>query len=81
MLLRPEEASICVQNPGFPEPLTVRARLAALVAWWRGDASFLEALRMGLELTGPRALVRAFPDWFERYQFAGIAPARRSRKA
>src|SRR5262250_1494546 len=80
MLLRPEEASICVQNPGFPEPLLVRSRLAALVAWWRGDATFVEAQRIGLELTGPKALVRAFSGWFDRYLLADIAPARKSRK-
>ena len=75
MLLKAGEASLCLQNPGFPEPLSVRARLHALVSWWRGDASLIEAQRMGLELTGPSALVRAFPKWFDRYQFAEIAPA------
>ena len=29
---------------------------------------------MGLQITGKGELIRAFPDWFERYQFAGIAP-------
>lgn len=79
MLLRQSEASLCTQNPGFPEPITVRGPLAALVAWWRGDASFLEAQRMGLKIEGPRAPVRAFPDWFELYMFAHIAPAKRLR--
>src|SRR5574338_984031 len=76
MLLKPSEASLCLQNPGFPEPLTVRARLAALISWWRGDVTFLEAQRMGLEIAGPSTLARAFPRWFDRYQFADIAPAR-----
>jgi hypothetical protein len=53
-----------------------------LVAWWRGDAIFAEARRMGLELTGPKTLVRAFPTWFDQYQFAGIEPAQNAaRKA
>ena len=47
MLLKAEEASLCTHNPGFPEPLTVRSPLAALVAWWRGDASFVAAQRHG----------------------------------
>ena len=72
MLLKPAEASVCLQNPGFPEPLRVRSRLFALVSWWRGDASFIEAQRMGLGVMGPRTLVRAFPEWFDRYQFADI---------
>lgn len=75
MLLTPSEASVCGQNPGFPEPLCVRARLAALVAWWRGDASFVAAQRLGLTIEGARARARAFPGWFERYQLADIRPA------
>ena len=75
MLLRRPEAALCSENPGFPEPLSVRTPLPALVAWWRGDASFAEAQRMGLQIAGPRTLARAFPQWFERYLFAHIAPA------
>jgi len=75
MLLKATEASLCTQNPGFPEALRVKARLAALVAWWRGDVSFVEAQRIGLTVEGPRAQARAFPGWFERYQFAKITPA------
>jgi hypothetical protein len=74
MLLKAAEVSLCSQNPGFPEPLSVRGRLAALVGWWRGDMSLIEARRTGLVLEGPRALVRDFPAWFERYQFAGVEP-------
>jgi DNA-binding HxlR family transcriptional regulator len=75
MLLKATEASVCAQNPGFPEPLRVRGPLPALVAWWRGDASFGEAQRLGLALDGSRALVRAFPGWFDRYPFAHIGSA------
>ena len=75
LLLKEAEVSFCTQNPGFPEPLRVRAGLPALVAWWRGDVSFAEARRMGLAVEGPRDLARAFPDWFERYLFARVAPA------
>lgn len=71
MLLKGAEASLCMRNPGFPE-LCVRSRLSALVSWWRGDASFFEAQRMGLEITGPKKLARAFPEWFDRYQLADI---------
>jgi DNA-binding HxlR family transcriptional regulator len=75
MLLKTSEVSLCTRNPGFPEPLTVKAPLSALVAWWRGDVSFVEAQRLGLSIVGPRAQARAFPSWFERYQFAAIEPA------
>jgi len=80
MLLKKTEASLCHQNPGFPEPVCVRAPLAALVAWWRGDMSFIEAQRMGLSIEGPKPLARAFPNWFDLYPFAHIGPARRKRQ-
>jgi len=76
MLLKGAEVSLCTQNPGFPEPLRVRARLPALAAWWRGDVTFAEARRMGLAVEGPKALASAFPTWFARYLFAEVRPAR-----
>jgi DNA-binding HxlR family transcriptional regulator len=79
MLLRKTEASLCTRNPGYPEPVCVRGPLAALVAWWRGDVSILEAQRIGLAIDGPKAFTRAFPNWFELYLFAHIAPAGRTR--
>jgi hypothetical protein len=75
MLLKATESSICTHNPGFPEPLRVRGPLAALIAWWRGDAGFIEAERLGLSIDGPRVVARAFPDWFDRYLFADVRPA------
>jgi DNA-binding HxlR family transcriptional regulator len=75
MLLKKTEASLCDRNPGFPEPICVRGSLAALVAWWRGDMSFLAAQRLGLEIDGPKAFTRAFPEWFGLYPFAHVGPA------
>ncbi len=74
MLLKKTEASLCHQNPGFPEPVCVRGPLAAVVAWWRGDMSFVEAQRQGLAIEGPKALIRAFPGWFDLYPFAHVRP-------
>ena len=76
MLLAPMEPSVCDHNPGFPESLRLHGPLAALVAWWRGDAEFAAARRMGLLIEGRRELVRAFPGWFERYQFAEVEAKR-----
>lgn len=75
MLLKKSEASLCHQNPGFPEPVCVRGPLSALVAWWRGDMSFVEAQRIGLAIDGPKAVARVFPNWFNLYPFAHIGPA------
>ncbi len=78
LLLRAGEVSVCDHNPGFPERLIVRAALATLAAWWRGDVGFAEARRLGLSLEGAREFVRGFPNWFELYQFADVGPATRS---
>ncbi|MBL8707600.1 MAG: helix-turn-helix transcriptional regulator [Rhodospirillaceae bacterium] len=79
LLLRPGEASLCGENPGFPETLALRARLPALIAWWRGDTDFAGAQRLGLSLTGAKADMRAFPTWFERYLLADVPPARQRK--
>lgn len=76
LLLRRSEVSLCSANPGFSEELCLRGERRTLIGWWRGELSFDAARRAGLELEGPRALVRAFPTWFERYLFAEVAPAR-----
>ena len=81
MLLKKTEASLCHQNPGFPEPVCVRGPLSAVVGWWRGDVSFVEARRTGLAIDGPATFTRAFPKWFELYPFAHIAPAGRENKS
>jgi len=75
LLLRRTEVSLCSANPGFPDELRVRASLATLTAWWRGDVSLAGARAEGMTIEGPRALVRAFPEWFQRYLFASVAPA------
>ena len=75
LLLRDTETSLCHQNPGYPEPLSLGGPLAAFVGWWRGDLSFREAQRSGLRIDGPSALIRAFPGWFDRYLFADVTPA------
>jgi DNA-binding HxlR family transcriptional regulator len=75
LLLRRSEVSLCAANPGFPEELCLRSDRRTLIAWWRGDLSFRQARAGGLTLEGRREWVRAFPDWFERYLFATVAPA------
>ena len=78
LLLRRSEVSLCVTNPGFPEELCVRADRRTLIRWWRGDLTFRQALGAGLALEGRREWVRAFPNWFERYLFAGVNPVSRA---
>jgi DNA-binding HxlR family transcriptional regulator len=75
LLLRPGEASLCTENPGFPERLRVRSSVQTFTAWWRGDLSFADARAADMTIEGRRDLVRAFPSWFLRYAFADVAPA------
>jgi DNA-binding HxlR family transcriptional regulator len=75
MLLRQGEASLCRQNPGFPEPLCLRGSLPALAAWWRGDVDWAGARRMGLVPEGSRTAIRECPAWFDRYLFASVTSA------
>jgi DNA-binding HxlR family transcriptional regulator len=81
LLLRRTEASLCTSNPGYPEELHLRTTRRTLIAWWRGDLTFRQALDAGLVLEGRRDLVRAFPGWFERYLFAAVDPAHRPAPA
>jgi len=81
LLLSARQSAVCMHNPGFPEPITLSGPLFALVAWWRGDASFTLAQRMGLAVTGPKKMVQEFPHWFERYAFADVAPASKGAAA
>lgn len=80
MLLKAGDTALCTHNPGFPEPLRVRASLPALAAWWRGDVRLAEAQRMGLTVEGPPELARAFSGWFDRYLFAYVGPASRAER-
>ncbi len=74
LLLRRSEVSLCAENPGFSEVLTVRTDRRTLIAWWRGDVPLERARRAGLRIEGPRALVRRFGELFARYALADIAP-------
>jgi DNA-binding HxlR family transcriptional regulator len=78
LLLRKTEATLCVRNEGYPEPVRIAGPLSALAAWWRGDVSFAGAQNQGLVIEGTREFRRTFPDWFERYAFAQILPAPRA---
>ena len=75
LLLRRGEVSLCTENPGFPEELSIRASLRTMTAWWRGDISLVDARSSGMVVEGRREWVRAFPSWFERYVFADVATA------
>jgi DNA-binding HxlR family transcriptional regulator len=81
LLLKRSEVSLCTANPGFPEELCLRGDRRTLTGWWRGDLTLPEARAAGLVLEGRREWIRAFPEWFERYLFAAIAPVAQPARA
>jgi len=59
------EVDLCLKDPGGDVDLWASVDLGAFARVWLGDLDLAEALRTGaIELTGPRALARAFPSWF-----------------
>lgn len=68
------EADLCLSDPGFGVDVTVSSDPGTLTAVWVGDLPIASALRThAIELEGPRALVRSFPDWFGLHPlFAGV---------
>lgn len=58
------EAELCVRHPGGEPDLQVVAQSAAFVEWHRGRRPWAGVVRTGeVRVSGPRALVHAFPRW------------------
>ncbi|MEM1230854.1 MAG: helix-turn-helix domain-containing protein [Pseudomonadota bacterium] len=59
-----QAVDMCVKDPGHEASLIVEAPLRTFVEAWRGIRDLPAELRRGtIRLVGPRALVRAFPNW------------------
>ncbi|HET8647290.1 MAG TPA: winged helix-turn-helix transcriptional regulator [Vicinamibacteria bacterium] len=66
LVLKREEASVCLKPPGFDSDLVVKADLSAFYQVWLGRLPLANALRSGqVRLEGPSALVRDFPRWLK----------------
>jgi DNA-binding HxlR family transcriptional regulator len=73
LVLTPEDADVCDDDPGFPVAVNVQTTLRLMVRIWRGDTTWAAALRGGmLEVHGPAPLRRAMPTWFTLSSFAGV---------
>ena len=65
LVLKPEDASVCIQHPGFEIDVLVTAELSAFFQVWLGRMHFSDALREErIQLDAPPALIRQFPSWF-----------------
>jgi hypothetical protein len=78
LVLTPEDVDVCLKDPGFEVDLVVSADAAAMARVWTGATTFAQAVRSGgLQVAGPRDLVRAFPSWLLLSHFAHVErPAR-----
>jgi hypothetical protein len=67
---------MCLHDLGFEIDLVVTVDTLAIHRIWSGHMTMADAIREELmEIDGPRALARAFPDWLALSVFAGIRPA------
>jgi DNA-binding HxlR family transcriptional regulator len=65
LILRPGEASLCPEHPGFEEDLFVTARPIDLYRLVVGQQSLAQAMEEGtVRVEGPPQLVRSLPRWF-----------------
>ena len=73
-MIEPDDVDVCNVDPGYPVTVTVTTTLPLMVAIWRGDRGWAEALRSGaLDLQAPRLRARAVPRWFTLSAFANVA--------
>lgn len=73
LVLDGEDVDLCLIDPGHEVDVHVACHARDLVRYWMGDAEIGDLLREGaLTIEGPRALVRAFPSWFSRSEFATV---------
>ncbi|MGH8888676.1 MAG: winged helix-turn-helix transcriptional regulator [Acidothermaceae bacterium] len=63
---------ICDSDPGYPVTVSVTAPLRTMTALWRGDITWAQAGRDGLELDGPAWARRALPRWLRLSTFATV---------
>ena len=66
LVLKREEASVCLKPPGLDSDLVVNADLSAFYCVWVGRLPLEAAIRTGkVRFEGPRELVRQFPRWLK----------------
>jgi DNA-binding HxlR family transcriptional regulator len=86
LLIKPNDVSVCLKNPGFDIDVTVSADIMAFYRVWLGRMTLPEALRrQQVRLDGASADVRAFARWFawspmaQRVALAGRDTSSRAR--
>lgn len=83
VLVDAEQTELCTEPPGRKEDVKVTSDVRTLAQVFMGDTALKDALRTGqIEVSGPRALVRALPRWLKPSDLAAVPrpPAVRSRE-
>jgi DNA-binding HxlR family transcriptional regulator len=71
LVMTPDEVSVCVRPPGFPDDLAVTADNRALHRVFLGRTTLGQAMADGLvQVEGPPMLVRDLPRWFSWSPYA-----------
>jgi hypothetical protein len=65
LMLKPDDVTICMTDPGYEINLLITADLATFFKLWLGRIEYDEALRnCDVTVEGIPKLVRDFPNWF-----------------
>lgn len=73
LVLTPQDADVCDQDPGFPVAVGVDTDLRTMVRVWRGDTTWTAALRSGaITLDGPHRVQRELQRWLTLSPFAAV---------
>ncbi|MFF1388903.1 winged helix-turn-helix transcriptional regulator [Rhodococcus erythropolis] len=73
LVINSGEVDMCDIDPGFDVAVSVSAGLRPMTEIWRGNLTWSDAIRSGdVTISGPTALRRSLPSWFELSTFASI---------
>ncbi|MEP6695403.1 MAG: hypothetical protein ABJA34_00840 [Pseudonocardiales bacterium] len=80
LVITPDAADVCDDDPCHAVSVTVHTGLRPMTEIWHGALAWSDALRSGaLEVLGPAGLRRALPLWFKLSAFAAVQRARPDR--
>jgi DNA-binding HxlR family transcriptional regulator len=72
LLIDSDGVDVCDVDPGHPVTVAVRAQLPTMTDLWRGEITWAEAGRRGLEVDGAPWARRALPRWLRLSTFAPV---------
>ncbi len=64
MVLTPNDADVCHQDPGYPVTLAVEVDVGLMCRIWMGYEAWDEALRRGaIQFDGDKVAAKLLPEW------------------